>query len=78
MPRSSQALIDVYAFNGLDMPDPTKKDGYGMLVPIPHYEWEGIVCNNAKCIEKIFFETMGLSQLPKVRTDIHEPMTMSA
>lgn len=59
-----QALIDVYTLNELETPEPTKTvNGKSELVP--HYEWEGVVCNNSKCIEKIFFENMTLTQLPK-------------
>lgn len=59
-----QALIDVYTVNELETPEPTKKVN-GKAEPVPHYEWEGVVCNNSKCIEKIFFENMTLTQLPK-------------
>ena len=60
----SQALIDVYTLNELETPEPTKKVN-GKVEHVPHYEWEGVVCNNSKCIEKIFFENMTLSRLPK-------------
>merc|ERR1711939_14871 len=57
-----QALVDVYEANGLQIAAPA----------MPHFEWEGVVCNNAKAVEKVFFESMALKTLPLSLFTLHD------